>query len=689
MALTKLTSVDKSVAKKLLSGLAIQVSTVAEMKTKSYEVGQVVETVGYYAESNAGAARYLVKAAQAFDGYGDHELVNGNIAVLQVGNAVNISSLGVLSGVPSDGLAIKYAIENYSVVDCEGIIIDITAGISASITTNTILKCFGAKLTTTGATEIRDPLKITTTSTSTMSVDGLEIDGNAKLAIGIEIIGNSRVTNCTSHNLYSSTLSCQGFNCTSGAFKSSIFLDSNTSYNINAIVAGSLGDSQGATRNAFVKIDVGGEGSIANISNNKFTDCFGREGDNIQIVTSTDQLTDTETNIVVRDNIIKNAGRRQIKLQSHNTKILNNTLETMDKDDPWFSIPGTAPSAGCIASTANNDIIGNTIVDRGTTASDITATNSTKGVISRNKIYAVYNDTTLLITATGCEGMTIDSNKLLGGIPAISVLNSDSISVIDNYFYHESSSTTGAYPLGGVIDGSNIHLLRNEFVFAASVTTFMTALVQISAGASNLDGLRIEGNTISGGTGTGTRLVYFFGSTVSDISVINNSSSHEQELFRFAALADLSSVTFENNRSLKNKNVEWSPAVSDTLLSNGGFNNNSTGWTLAGTTTYLADMGGVRVTNDNMQQSITSVPAGSLIRTDYRIRNSTNLGKLEVRLGGEVLNGSPEIKHNENGYFTFYARTQGIQTNAYVGRGPSTNQVDLVISDLTIRIVDE
>ena len=97
MALTKLTSVDKSVAKKLLSELPIQVSTVAEMKTKSYEVGQVVETVGYYAEGDSGAAKYLVKAAQAFDGYGDHELANGNIAVLQSNRHLKLSQYGVLT----------------------------------------------------------------------------------------------------------------------------------------------------------------------------------------------------------------------------------------------------------------------------------------------------------------------------------------------------------------------------------------------------------------------------------------------------------------------------------------------------------------------------------------------------------------------------------------------------------------
>ena len=109
MALTKLTSVDKSVAKKLLSELPIQVSTVAEMETKSYAVGQVVETVGYYAEGDSGAAKYLVKSAQAFDGYADHELANGNIAVLQTIGAPTTAELGVLAG-DDIGPAINHAL---------------------------------------------------------------------------------------------------------------------------------------------------------------------------------------------------------------------------------------------------------------------------------------------------------------------------------------------------------------------------------------------------------------------------------------------------------------------------------------------------------------------------------------------------------------------------------------------------
>lgn len=69
-------------------------STVAAMKLDSVTEGRTVTTQGYYASGDGGDAVYLVVAPQAFDGYGDHELANGNIAVLQVGERVNARQFG-------------------------------------------------------------------------------------------------------------------------------------------------------------------------------------------------------------------------------------------------------------------------------------------------------------------------------------------------------------------------------------------------------------------------------------------------------------------------------------------------------------------------------------------------------------------------------------------------------------------
>jgi len=68
--------------------------TVAAMKLESLAAGVLVETKGYYAAGDGGQARYLIKTAQAVDGYGSHTLANGNVAILQHEGLVNILQFG-------------------------------------------------------------------------------------------------------------------------------------------------------------------------------------------------------------------------------------------------------------------------------------------------------------------------------------------------------------------------------------------------------------------------------------------------------------------------------------------------------------------------------------------------------------------------------------------------------------------
>jgi len=68
--------------------------TVAKLKLAKLKEGQFVETGGYYAKGDAGAARYLIVIPRSSDGYGDHELANGNIAVLQVVTEANVKQFG-------------------------------------------------------------------------------------------------------------------------------------------------------------------------------------------------------------------------------------------------------------------------------------------------------------------------------------------------------------------------------------------------------------------------------------------------------------------------------------------------------------------------------------------------------------------------------------------------------------------
>lgn len=86
------------------------VDTVADMKLQSLAAGAVVSTQGYYAAGDGGGATYLTVAPQAFDGYGDHELANGNIAVLQTLSVVFADQFGVKGdGVTDDTLAQRAA----------------------------------------------------------------------------------------------------------------------------------------------------------------------------------------------------------------------------------------------------------------------------------------------------------------------------------------------------------------------------------------------------------------------------------------------------------------------------------------------------------------------------------------------------------------------------------------------------
>jgi hypothetical protein len=76
-------------------GGVILFDTVALMKAESLAVGETVMTRGYYTKGDGGGATYLIVAPQAFDGYGDHDLANGNIAVLQAAEIIRCEQYGV------------------------------------------------------------------------------------------------------------------------------------------------------------------------------------------------------------------------------------------------------------------------------------------------------------------------------------------------------------------------------------------------------------------------------------------------------------------------------------------------------------------------------------------------------------------------------------------------------------------
>jgi hypothetical protein len=82
--------------------------------------GMSIETQGYTtAAGDGGGARYLIQTAAEFggtpDGYGDHTLANGNVAVLQYSGAVNVNWLGIFGDGATDVTsAIKAAVTKYA-----------------------------------------------------------------------------------------------------------------------------------------------------------------------------------------------------------------------------------------------------------------------------------------------------------------------------------------------------------------------------------------------------------------------------------------------------------------------------------------------------------------------------------------------------------------------------------------------
>lgn len=79
-----------------VSSIDVVYPTVADMKADALnvlDVGIIVSTQGYYAAGDGGGSTYLVASNQAVDGYVDHILSNGNVALLQ-GGSIDLKQSG-------------------------------------------------------------------------------------------------------------------------------------------------------------------------------------------------------------------------------------------------------------------------------------------------------------------------------------------------------------------------------------------------------------------------------------------------------------------------------------------------------------------------------------------------------------------------------------------------------------------
>jgi len=74
--------------------IAVTVENVSGMKNLDLSPGQQVATSGYYQYSDGGGAIYTISSAGSVDGFGDHELSNGNTARLNIEGATNVKQFG-------------------------------------------------------------------------------------------------------------------------------------------------------------------------------------------------------------------------------------------------------------------------------------------------------------------------------------------------------------------------------------------------------------------------------------------------------------------------------------------------------------------------------------------------------------------------------------------------------------------
>jgi len=87
--------------------------TVGQLKLSKLNIGQITSTKGYYVAGDGGGANYLVAATQAVDGYGDHALAGGTVALLQAKGSVDIRKYGAVgNGSTDDSVAAQAALDS-------------------------------------------------------------------------------------------------------------------------------------------------------------------------------------------------------------------------------------------------------------------------------------------------------------------------------------------------------------------------------------------------------------------------------------------------------------------------------------------------------------------------------------------------------------------------------------------------
>ena len=292
----------------------------------SLSIGDLVITSGYYVAGDGGGATYLIAATQAVDGYGDHALASGTVALLQSNGTIDIKQYGAKGdGTTDDTAAIQAALDTTSteIVFPDGTYRLANATTSPALTSSVAdRRIFGSGIIT-ATDQVKKALQVTGANTV---IDGLHIDGNNFIGYAIEMAAlNPTVRDCYIHDLNGFTdwggiairLDFDGLDTTA-------LVCNNVIKNLQGVGDATGGNGVGMQRAIAHETDQDCTAQIL-ITGNVIEDVMGEEGDSIVIAGGT--TADTKfVPAVISNNTINGWTRRGIKVAANGVTIAGNFM---------------------------------------------------------------------------------------------------------------------------------------------------------------------------------------------------------------------------------------------------------------------------------------------------------------------------------------------------------------------------
>lgn len=279
----------------------------------------------------------------------------------------------------------------------------------------------------------------------------LEIDGNDKAAIGVDITkGGCYVSRNKIYNLHGHSIGAAAVRADT---PDGVFVTSNIIHDIVADSNDNLADNPGSSRAVLLSADTSAnEGSL--ISNNIMYNITGEEGDAIQVLFNSGGAPFLAGDTLVTGNLIRNANRRSIKVQASGTVVANNRIIntfnttqapnlaaqidvigsnscTIERNNVYAQESVCLQIAGATVDVNNNIVRHNTLRRNSTNDVVLFFDDSYGGTIGDNYVFG--GDRAIAVGTT--SGLSISGNEFGGGTssdPAISTISSSSGIVIEN-----------------------------------------------------------------------------------------------------------------------------------------------------------------------------------------------------------------------------------------------------------------